>query len=112
MFLDSIILLILTSVGITNIVVDSTLFEGVRNFIHGRSEFFGKMINCSMCSGFWVGLLLSLWLEIPILFAFVASLCSHFYSVVVSYIDTSTALKWSQLNIVEEIDEKQIDNSR
>ena len=34
----------------------SSIFEPIRDFVAGKSDFFGELINCPMCSGFWVGL--------------------------------------------------------
>ncbi len=50
-----IILLLLAGFGLTSILVDSKIMEPFRNWI-GRIDFFNKLINCSMCTGFWVGL--------------------------------------------------------
>lgn len=42
--------------GITSIVVQSKLFRPLREFISGRSKFFGSLLSCMMCFSFWVGL--------------------------------------------------------
>ena len=42
--------------GITSIVVQSKLFKPLRETIKNKSYFFGSLLNCMMCFGFWVGL--------------------------------------------------------
>jgi hypothetical protein len=42
--------------GITSIVVQSKLFKPLREIIKTKSSFFGSLLNCMMCFGFWVGL--------------------------------------------------------
>jgi hypothetical protein len=49
--------LILGCYGVTSIIVQSKLFKPLRTWVEGKSTFFGKLINCMLCSGFWVGLL-------------------------------------------------------
>ena len=50
------ILFILICFGFTNIIVNGEIFEYIRSFIEKKSTFFGKLINCSMCFGFWIGI--------------------------------------------------------
>jgi len=49
------LLFILISYGVSNIVVHSTLFDGVRNFFHNHSITLHELITCMMCFPFWVG---------------------------------------------------------
>ncbi len=42
--------------GITSIVVQSKLFKPFREVMKTRSKFFGSLLHCMMCFGFWVGL--------------------------------------------------------
>lgn len=42
--------------GITSIVVQSKLFKSFRESMKTKSNFFGALLNCMMCFGFWVGL--------------------------------------------------------
>lgn len=49
---------ILSCVGLTFIIVLSYLFKNIRKFIQNKSLFFGKLINCTMCTGFYVGILI------------------------------------------------------
>jgi len=73
--------------GLTTILVSSDIVEPVRDFISEKSTFLGKMINCSMCLGFWVGLAASFYSDInPLWGASISSLFS-----------------WSISNIVEAV---------
>lgn len=79
--------------SVTFIIVDSKFFEGIRTILESKSpNFFGYLINCYLCLGFWVGVLLNfifnplsefyyenIWLQIffyPIFTIFAASLSS------------------------------------
>jgi len=55
--------------GITVIVVLSHLLEPVREFISNKSNFLSKLISCTMCTGFWVGAICSIWFDINTVFA-------------------------------------------
>jgi hypothetical protein len=46
--------------GITLLLVQSKIMEPVREFFKDRVNFVHKLLNCMMCSGFWVGLFFSL----------------------------------------------------
>jgi len=55
------LLIILVSYGISNIIVFGSLFEGLRETAETYSpNFFGKLLDCMMCTPFWVGFFLSL----------------------------------------------------
>ena len=49
--------LILGCYGITSIIVQSKLFKPFREWVENKSVFLGKLINCMLCSGFWIGLI-------------------------------------------------------
>jgi hypothetical protein len=49
---------ILASWGMTQILVYGTIFENQRNWIMEKSDWFGALIHCPMCTGFWVGVFL------------------------------------------------------
>ena len=51
---------VLASFGITTIISVSKIFKPVREFIGTKSKFLGELLACSMCTGFWVGVFLSL----------------------------------------------------
>ena len=50
---------IFSAVGITMIITVSSLFLPIRSFIDSKSSYLGELINCPMCTGFWVGLIVS-----------------------------------------------------
>lgn len=56
----NLLLFILVGVGITNLVVNASILDNLRDIVINQSEFFGKLITCMMCSGFWVGCILSI----------------------------------------------------
>ena len=65
------------SVGITAGLVISSLLSRPREFISDKSEFLSELINCPMCTGFWVGMVTSCYFDIPPLWgAFMVSLFS------------------------------------
>lgn len=51
--------------GITQIVVDSMLFEKIRRRVMLRSPFIGSLIHCMLCTGVWVSFILSTFLWSP-----------------------------------------------
>jgi integral membrane sensor domain MASE1 len=51
----SIELIILGLVGITVIITAGSIFEEIRNKVSESSVVLGKLINCPMCTGFWIG---------------------------------------------------------
>jgi hypothetical protein len=87
---------ILISYGITNIVVFGKIFDGARNFLIAWGEskdlplyrifrFFGDLVSCPMCFGFWCGILLNLTLFSPTNFVFnTHQLMSWFFDGVLS----------------------------
>tara|TARA_B100000579_G_C22837656_1_gene859715 strand:+ start:2070 stop:2357 length:288 start_codon:yes stop_codon:yes gene_type:complete len=50
---------IISCVGITMIITQSSLFERLRDWVFVRSKTLGELINCPMCLGVWVGLIMS-----------------------------------------------------
>lgn len=54
--LGSIIYFILGCYGVTTIIVQSKIFKPVRKLFESKLGFLGSMINCMICSGFWVSL--------------------------------------------------------
>lgn len=41
--------------GLTMIVTTSKIFQPVREFASTKSEFFGDLLGCALCTGFWMG---------------------------------------------------------
>ena len=51
----------LTSVigwSLTNLLVNGTLFDSIRNYCIVKSPILSKLLTCIQCSGFWVGAIL------------------------------------------------------
>ena len=51
---------ILAAYGMSNILVFGSIFENLRNWLIKKSEFFGDLIQCMMCTSTWVGFFFSL----------------------------------------------------
>jgi|688.fasta_scaffold1246382_2 hypothetical protein len=51
---------ILIGWGITDILVNGSILNGIRNFCLVKIPFLGKLFTCIQCSGFWVGIFLGL----------------------------------------------------
>ena len=63
--------------GITIIIVMSYVLEPVRELLSKRSDHIRKLLSCTMCTGFWVGLIVSLWMDInPVLAGAMTSMIS------------------------------------
>ena len=79
----------LGSSGLTIILVASALLEPIRKFIENRSAYLGELINCTMCSGFWVGLIASGFYDInPLWAATITSLFSWSIHSIVGAVDS------------------------
>ena len=52
--------IILLTIGwsITSILVNGSIFDGLRNYLLVKQPIFAKLLSCMQCSGFWVGILL------------------------------------------------------
>ena len=48
------------SYGISNIIVYGSIFNGLREWVSKKSEWFGKLITCMMCLPFYTGIFMSL----------------------------------------------------
>ena len=83
---------ILSGIGITNLIVNSSIFSGIRDYIKGKSKFFGELISCMMCSGFWVGVLMSSNFGYEVLYGgALISVMSYTYGVIIEYIEILSA---------------------
>jgi len=75
--------------GITAIIVLSSLLEPAREYISKKSEILNKLLSCTMCTGFWVGAVSSIWFDInPVFGAAISSLVSWSVSSVVDAFNT------------------------
>ena len=82
---------ILASCGVTFIITYSSIFEPIRTFIEKRSDFFGELLSCPMCAGFWVGIVISV-LDFkdynPIYAGAITSLCCWIAATFTFYINS------------------------
>jgi hypothetical protein len=53
-----ILLFLLTSWGLTHILVKGKIFENQRNWLIIKSQFLEGVLTCHQCCGFWVGMIL------------------------------------------------------
>ncbi len=51
---------IIAHYGATNILVTSKLLKPFRQLVDKYSDFFSGLIHCMMCSGFWIGIFMSM----------------------------------------------------
>lgn len=56
----NLILFVLSTVGMTHIIVDGSIFEGLRSLIKNvakkvRLEKLGSIVDCYLCAGTWCG---------------------------------------------------------
>ena len=50
------LLLIIIGWSITNIIVNGSIFDGIRIYLMVKNQMFSKLLTCMQCSGFWVGI--------------------------------------------------------
>ena len=48
----------LSTVGLATIVTQSKLFLPIRDFADRKIPFIGQLLHCSMCFGFWAGIMI------------------------------------------------------
>jgi hypothetical protein len=94
---------LLASVGLTQIIIDSKIMEGVRNYMKKvLSEYWYTLFECYMCCGFWSGVFCGLVMffdctwsgaGVILLAGFAGSLASTFYSALMNIMDGLTVLK-------------------
>lgn len=74
--LESVIMILLwlaSIYGITQIIVDASIFEPIRNFFLSRTgvlNWLGSLVDCFLCSSVWVSAFVSLTLYSPTLHVF------------------------------------------
>lgn len=60
--METIIVWSFIAYGMTTIIVYGSIFDKVRNYITLKSEFFGKLLSCILCTSTWVGVLMSIFI--------------------------------------------------
>lgn len=89
--MTNLLIFIFGVVGITHIVVDSTIFEPFRTAVKEHFPLLHKLLTCYQCIGFWCGVFfglpyyysLGLW---NIFFIFLYGGVGSFFSVLFAYI--------------------------
>jgi hypothetical protein len=56
----SLFLFLLSSIGLTFIIVKGSIFEKLRTFVISQSDFLGEWISCPQCFGFFIGFICSI----------------------------------------------------
>jgi len=56
----NLLMFILSTIGLTHLIVDGSIFEGLRAFIRSTSsrlkvEHLGRIVDCHLCAGTWCG---------------------------------------------------------
>ncbi len=95
----NLLLFILVGVGITNLVVNASLLDNLRDIVIKESSFFGKLVTCMMCSGFWIGCAVSLFYPSIGIIAggAVISLLSYITGTILDYLNVLIAVKSIEL---------------
>lgn len=87
------ILFILAGIGITNLIVNSSLVGLIKNKIFKKFPLIMELLSCMMCTGFWVGIILGIYSEHPIvLMASTISILSYTIGIIMEYLVVSTAV--------------------
>lgn len=116
MTLLNLLLFIIIGVSITNLAVNASILDTPREFIINKvedSKYFawvGKLITCMMCSGFWVGFLLSFdnnFQISPIYAGAIISLAAQTVGTLLDYLDVGIVYKGS---LTEEIENNAEEN--
>lgn len=80
-----------SAIGLTNLIVYSSLLDPIRNFLSSKNKLVGELLSCMMCSGFWSGFIISLFFGInPIIGGCSISLLASFYDLIKDYIIVAT----------------------
>jgi hypothetical protein len=87
--------------GMTSIIVWGSIFENARNWIKGKSKFFGDLINCTLCTSTWVGFFMSF------LLGSISSVYFETYAIVNVFFDGmfTAGIVWAINSIVEYYEE-------
>jgi hypothetical protein len=91
---------ILSGIGITNLIVNASILEKTRNYVSAISPLLKEMLECMMCTGFWVGLFIGLFFSInPIFGGAIISLLSYSYGSLMDYLHLSTEKLQTELQM-------------
>lgn len=102
--LVSLILFCLATIGMTNIIVDSNLFEPIRNWIKEKMpEKIYDLITCHQCCGTWCGFLCGAILLTNNIWIILCCGCAGSYLASINYLITEYIL--SKTDFVLDIEE-------
>ena len=77
---------ILTIIGLTIVITTSSITKPLREWVAKKSLFFGELLGCSLCTGFWVGLtvcLCPLQLKIALSYMAIGSVSSQLVHLII-----------------------------
>jgi len=89
---------VLAVIGMTHIIVDSSLFQPVRDWIKNKwHPFFSRIIECYQCCGTWVGFFATFWLiswhpAVILLGGCAASFLAYSAAVLLTYFESQSAV--------------------
>lgn len=94
----------LIAYGMTNILVYGSIFDVPREWVKAKSNFFGSLISCVLCTSTWVGFFLSITLGsiVRTLFDTNLFLCIFFDGML------SAGVVWAINSIIEFFEENRI----
>lgn len=100
------LLFIIISVGITNLLVNASILDNLRDYVKSKNTFIGNLISCMMCSGFWIGIFISFFSFniFPLYGGAIASVSSYIFGLLVDYLNVKIAIHAN--NIMEDEDKE------
>jgi hypothetical protein len=98
----SFISFVLFCIGTTNLVVHGSIFDSIRKRLSSLHHLIEKLLSCMMCSGFWVGIISSLFFGFnPFFGGIISSLFSHVFGTVISVLESVTYANYQIPQAVE-----------
>ena len=92
----------LSCAGFTVILVLSHILDPLRVYIESVSEALGKLINCTMCTGFWVGVCSSAFFDInPLVAGAISSVVSWSLA---TFVDSASTISMYLESVIEDGD--------
>ncbi len=85
------ITLLFAIIGLTIIVTQSSIFKPVRMFLSKRSKYLGDLVSCSLCFGFFAGIIcffLNKWQYSEFIFyGFIGAIISWTYTKIIYWFE-------------------------
>lgn len=108
------IIYLMVGIGLTNILVNASILETLRQNISQKNNIIGEMLECMLCTGFWTGMFLGLFYPIInffllniIISGIIISLFSNIYSIVFELL---IVLRYYIQNKIEVVEDEQNKN--